>query len=149
MPPTPPANYYDYIATTGNRAIRVSYGATSPRISAYSDFWLNTHALGGALPEDRHTLTASEAVALQGLAGDVWVKLYANDGHTIVGWTAKTHKGAVQITEKLVEVMPVPVELSIFVTETVTDVLEIKQADGTLKKYSSTWTDSHEYKPFP
>ena len=145
MPPT--ANYYDYVAT-GNRAIRVSWGATSARISAYSDFLLNTHAQGGALPEDRHTLTATEAVALQGLVGDVWVKLYANNGRTVVGWTALTHKGLPQCTEKLFVVTPPPtVEPSIFVTETVNDVIAITQPDGSVKKYAASWTDIHEYKP--
>jgi hypothetical protein len=98
----PTEAYYEYIATGNNRAIRIGPGATYSRIASNSDFFVNTKAKGGATPADRVTLDSATATLVQGLAGDVWVAVYDNNGKAVVGWTAKTHKGLAQLTEKLV-----------------------------------------------
>lgn len=114
------ANYFEYKAT-GNRAIRTGPGVSFPRIASNSDFLLNTVAKGGAEPADRHVLPADlySGATKIGAAGDVWGKVYDNAGKSVDGWTAKTHLGVAQVTEKLVTVTPPPVVEPFVVTLTV------------------------------
>lgn len=118
------ADYYEYTAT-GNRAIRTGAAVTFPRIASNSDIPTGMIAKGGALPADRVTLATdlySGGVKV-GMAGDVWVRVYDNNGKPVDGWTALKHMGVMQLTERLVTVVePLPPPASYDVTVTVTDV---------------------------
>ena len=114
--PMPTEDYYKYTPKknpsdpndAGARAIRVSWGVRSSRIQSNSDFLYNTIAKGGALPENRKTLTAEDVVQVGGMVNDVWVQVYDNNGKPVNGWTAKTHMGITQISEELIDVTPEP-----------------------------------------
>ena len=123
-------DYYEYTAL-GNRAIRTGPGATYGRIASGSDFLTNTKAKGGATAADRVTLTAETAPPVQGMAGDVWVKVYDNNGRAVDGWTAYIHRGVAQITQKLIGTTPPPVAQFAVLDITVTD-------PNTGKKYGGT-----------
>ena len=90
-------------------------------------------AKGGALPEDRHVLTAADIGVRGGMVNDVWVKLYDNNGVPVNGWTAKTHMGVAQVTERFVPGTPQP--------EPTGDIHldAILKSDGTIV---GTWTDA-------
>lgn len=125
--PMPTTDYYEYTAL-GNRAIRTGPGATYGRIASGSDFLVNTKAKGGATAADRVTLTAETAPAVQGQAGDVWVRVYDNNGKVVEGWTALIHRGVEQITQRLITVAsPLFATLDITVTD-----------PNTGKKYGAT-----------
>lgn len=103
------ADYYEYTAT-GNRAIRTGAAVTFPRIPSNSDLLNGTKAKGGATPADRVTLASDLFYNGQkvGMAGDVWVKVYDNNGKPVDGWTALKHMGELQLTERLIAVVEPP-----------------------------------------
>jgi GH25 family lysozyme M1 (1,4-beta-N-acetylmuramidase) len=115
----PTEDYYEYTAT-GNRAIRTGPGATYPRIASNSDFLFSTIARGGAAASDTVILTDITAPKVLGKAGDVWVKLYENNGKPVDGWTAKIHQGLPQVTAKFVDVTTPPAE-----TKTITMIVDL------------------------
>lgn len=110
MPTPTDTDHYEYTAT-GNRAIRTGPGATYPRIAnsgTDSFFNIGTIAKGGADVSDRVVLDGATAILVQGLVGDIWVKVYDNNGHAVDGWTAKIHKGQPQLTEVFVPAITPP-----------------------------------------
>ena len=141
--PMPTEDYYKYTpkktdaSDSGSRAIRTGPGATYPRIeNGGANSYLNygNFSLGGATPADRVLLDETTAPPVQGYAGDVWVKVYDNDGIAVTGWVALKHKGILVLTEELVIVTPEPEP------PTAGDVRvdKILRSDHTI---TGTWTD--------
>lgn len=138
------SDHYEYTAT-GSRAIRTGAGAAFPRIdggSTKSYFNTNTKAHGGATLDDRFTLPNDtfQGGNKIGMKGDVWVKLYDNNGTTVDGWTALIHMGEPQIKQVFVpgdtEPPPTPTESPVDSITQFTDFsakkvkLTIHRADG-------------------
>lgn len=127
-----PTGDYVKLTTTLSRAIRLNYRVDAARIVSNSDFLVNTIAKAGATPADTYTHIVDyfdkNGVKI-GYAGDVWVKVFENNGVPVEGWMAKIHKGIPQITAELITTTPT--------TQAAT--LDITIADPvTGKKYGAT-----------
>jgi len=100
------------------RTIRTSYIVTSSPIAEWYKLYYGTIGKAGTLPEDKYTYTSNKydgAGTLIAKAGDIWLKMYENDGHTVSGWIAEIHVGTVMITKTLkTEVVPPPVTEVVF-----------------------------------
>ena len=97
---------------TATRTIRTSYGVTYPRIPIdnvapdESKLFYGKIAKAGVLAEDKYTYTQNVPNGSGGyyaLTGDVWLKLFENDGKAIVGWIAEKHLGTMMISKTLIE----------------------------------------------
>ena len=99
--------------TTSTRSIRSGPGIRHAKLTTNGDLFADRIAKAGATAEDVFTYT--ENVPDAGIpggyaarAGDVWRKVYENDGRPVSGWIAKIHLGTTLLTETFRDMTPDP-----------------------------------------
>ena len=99
--------------TTSTRSIRSGPGIRHAKLTTNGDLFAGRIAKAGATAEDVFTYT--ENVPDAGIpggyaarAGDVWRKVYENDGRPVSGWIAKIHLGTTLLTETFRDMTPDP-----------------------------------------
>jgi hypothetical protein len=89
-------DYFAYTSSEPKHAIRVGPDVTQAYISNPNPIWFGgTPAKGKATVADVFTLPQDLIYngAVVGLKGDIWRKVYDNNGHAVDGWIADVHMG--------------------------------------------------------
>jgi hypothetical protein len=131
-------DYFAYTSSEPKHAIRVGPDVTQAYIANPNPIWFGgTPAKGKATAADVFTLPQDLIYngAVVGLKGDIWRKVYDNNGHAVDGWVADIHMGKSTLSKVFI---PAPSP-----TTKIIESLTIEPAPGTVFTwlYSDGTTD--------